>query len=149
MALKPLYEEMVRKILSGENIFIDETPVKLLAKEQCDTAYSWVVVGGNDSNPPYRVYDFRKNRCYGKGRVLDNIMIERLWRSVKYEDIYPKGYESLNLKTAVNCSAESKKSQIFLSEINCIFNFYGNPIGEQVNVKNVSDFKGDKRKKWL
>ena len=32
----------------------------------------------------------------GKGRALDNIMIERLWRSVKYEDIYPKGYESLN-----------------------------------------------------
>ncbi len=31
----------------------------------------------------------------GKGRALDNIFIERLWRSVKYEDIYPKGYESL------------------------------------------------------
>jgi len=31
----------------------------------------------------------------GKGRALDNIFIERLWRSVKYEDIYPKGYENL------------------------------------------------------
>lgn len=31
----------------------------------------------------------------GKGRALDNIFIERLWRSVKYEDIYPKGYESM------------------------------------------------------
>ena len=31
----------------------------------------------------------------GKGRALDNVFIERLWRSVKYEDIYPKGYESL------------------------------------------------------
>lgn len=31
----------------------------------------------------------------GKGRAFDNIMIERLWRSVKYEDIYPKGYEYL------------------------------------------------------
>ena len=31
----------------------------------------------------------------GKGRAFDNIMIERLWRSVKYEDIYPKGYEGL------------------------------------------------------
>ena len=31
----------------------------------------------------------------GKGRVFDNIMVERLWRSVKYEDIYPKGYEML------------------------------------------------------
>jgi transposase len=29
MALKPLYKTMVRLILSGENIFIDESPVKL------------------------------------------------------------------------------------------------------------------------
>ena len=31
----------------------------------------------------------------GKGRALDNIFVERLWRSVKYEDIYPKGYDNL------------------------------------------------------
>lgn len=31
----------------------------------------------------------------GKGGAFDNIMIERLWRSVKYEDVYPKGYELL------------------------------------------------------
>ena len=30
----------------------------------------------------------------GKGRALDNVYIERLWRSVKYEDIYLKGYET-------------------------------------------------------
>lgn len=29
----------------------------------------------------------------GKGRALDNIFIERLWRSVKYEDVYLKRYE--------------------------------------------------------
>lgn len=28
----------------------------------------------------------------GKGRALDNIFVERLWRTVKYEDIYLKGY---------------------------------------------------------
>ncbi len=31
----------------------------------------------------------------GKGRALDNVFVERLWRSVKYEDIYLKGYETL------------------------------------------------------
>lgn len=31
----------------------------------------------------------------GRGRVYDNIFIERLWRSVKYENIYPKGYKTL------------------------------------------------------
>ncbi len=28
----------------------------------------------------------------GRGRALDNIFVERLWRSVKYEDIYIRGY---------------------------------------------------------
>jgi putative transposase len=28
----------------------------------------------------------------GRGRALDNVFIERLWRSVKYEDIYIKDY---------------------------------------------------------
>lgn len=31
----------------------------------------------------------------GRGRVFDNIFIERLWRSVKYEDIYLNAYESV------------------------------------------------------
>lgn len=28
----------------------------------------------------------------GRGRVFDNIMVERLWRSVKYEEVYLKDY---------------------------------------------------------
>jgi putative transposase len=28
----------------------------------------------------------------GRGRWTDNVFIERLWRSLKYEDIYLKGY---------------------------------------------------------
>jgi putative transposase len=31
----------------------------------------------------------------GRGRALDNIFIERLWRSVKYEDIYLKDYAAV------------------------------------------------------
>jgi putative transposase len=31
----------------------------------------------------------------GKGRCLDNVFVERLWRSVKYEDIYLKGYQGV------------------------------------------------------
>ena len=30
----------------------------------------------------------------GKGRYLDNIFIERLWRSLKYEEIFLKAYRS-------------------------------------------------------
>jgi putative transposase len=31
----------------------------------------------------------------GKGRALDNVIVERLWRSVKYECIYPQGFETM------------------------------------------------------
>ncbi len=30
----------------------------------------------------------------GKGRALDNIFVERLWRTVKYEEVYLKEYDS-------------------------------------------------------
>lgn len=28
----------------------------------------------------------------GRGRALDNVFVERLWRSIKYEDVYLNGY---------------------------------------------------------
>jgi len=31
----------------------------------------------------------------GKGRALDNVFVERLWRTVKYEEVYLKAYESV------------------------------------------------------
>lgn len=83
MALKSLYEEMVRKILIGQNIFIDESPVKLQAVGQCKTAYMWVVVGGNASNPAYRIYDFRENRHHDN--VLD---ILQEYRGILHSDKY-------------------------------------------------------------
>ena len=31
----------------------------------------------------------------GRGRWLDNVFVERLWRSLKYEEVYLKAYESI------------------------------------------------------
>jgi putative transposase len=31
----------------------------------------------------------------GRGRALDNVFIERLWWSVKYENVYLMGYETV------------------------------------------------------
>lgn len=64
MALKPLYREMKKHILESQNIFIDEAPVKLQDTGKCQTAYMWVVVGGTGSDPPYRVYEFKEDRCH-------------------------------------------------------------------------------------
>jgi len=36
----------------------------------------------------------------GRGRAFDNIFVERLWRSVKHEDVYLKGYASMSELTA-------------------------------------------------
>ena len=30
----------------------------------------------------------------GRGRALDNVFVERLWWTLKYEDVYPKAYDS-------------------------------------------------------
>ena len=32
----------------------------------------------------------------GRGRAFDNIFVERLWRNVKYEDVYLKGYATMD-----------------------------------------------------
>jgi putative transposase len=34
-------------------------------------------------------------RMDGRGRCLDNVFVERLWRTVKYEDVYLRGYETV------------------------------------------------------
>jgi putative transposase len=40
----------------------------------------------------------------GRGRCLDNVFVERLWRSVKYEDVYLKGYETVpQLQEGLGC----------------------------------------------
>jgi hypothetical protein len=32
---------------------------------------------------------------YGRGRALDNIFVERLWRTVKYEGVYLQKYANM------------------------------------------------------
>lgn len=63
IALAPLYDEMLKQILKNGNIFVDETPVSVLDKNKVRTGYMWVIVGGHDSDPAYRIYGF-SDRCY-------------------------------------------------------------------------------------
>lgn len=52
----------------------------------------------------------------GKGRVMDNIMVERLWRSLKYEDIYLREYENV---------------QALVEGLRVYFDFYNNERSHQ------------------
>lgn len=64
IALKPLYDEMKKLILASENIYVDESPVKVQMIGKIKQGYMWVIVGGNEANPSYRIYDFREDRCH-------------------------------------------------------------------------------------
>jgi transposase len=66
LALKPLYEEMTRHILQSGNVFIDESPIDMLdpGKGKVHQSYMWVLVGGQAADPPYRIYNFRTDRCH-------------------------------------------------------------------------------------
>jgi putative transposase len=40
----------------------------------------------------------------GKGAWRDNVLVERLWRSVKYEEVYLKAYDSVSqARTSIGC----------------------------------------------
>lgn len=90
-ALKPLYKEMTKQILASENVFIDETPLKMLdpGKGKTHQAYMWVMSGGKESNPPYRIYNFKTSHehCHA-AELLKN------YHGVLHSDKYG-AYESL------------------------------------------------------
>lgn len=96
MALKPLFDEMLKRVLESKNIYIDETPVKLWEPEKCKQAYIWVVVGGREADPPYRIYEFKKNRCH------DNVLeILKDYRGGLHSDKYA-AYQKLAERKIIN-----------------------------------------------
>lgn len=60
LELEPLYNEMRRKIMNGQTLFIDESPLKMQEKKKAKQVYMWVLA----SEDGYRLYDFRESRCH-------------------------------------------------------------------------------------
>jgi transposase len=89
-ALRPLYDEMLNQILNSGNVFIDESPVKMLdpGAGQTKFTYMWVICGGKN-NPPYRVYNFRDSRQHHNA---DEIL--KGFKGVLHSDKYG-AYENL------------------------------------------------------
>jgi putative transposase len=81
----------------------------LLDTDFCIVALKEALVGGNpeifntDQGVQFTSSDFTEIleergiaiSMDGKGRALDNIFVERLWRSVKYEEVYLKDYRTM------------------------------------------------------
>jgi len=78
----------------------------------------------------------------GRGRALDNIFVERLWRSVKYEEVYIKEYE-----TVMEAIEGLRRYFIFYNEERLHQSLgYKTPsqiyFGELINVKSYNGVKG-------
>jgi transposase len=58
--LKPLYEQMCRRVLRSHVIHTDDTGIKMLAEGQCQSCKFWTYVG--DEANPFAVYEFSLTR---------------------------------------------------------------------------------------
>ena len=77
-----------------------------------------------------------------KGRSIDNIVIERFWRTLKYEDVYPKSYATLKeAREGIGEYIQTYNKHRLNSAIG-----YQTPDEACFGIVNTKDFK---REKWL
>jgi putative transposase len=77
-----------------------------------------------------------------KGRSIDNIAIERFWRTLKYEDVYPKGYATLKeARAGIGEYIRTYNEQRLHSVLD-----YKTPDEVYFGKANTTDFM---REKWL
>jgi putative transposase len=92
-----------RKVLSWRLSNTMDASFCLAALEEALTSYGSPEIFNSDQGSQFTSEDFTKIlkahkvriSMDGKGRALDNIFVERLWRSVKYEEVYLKQYQSM------------------------------------------------------
>lgn len=99
-ALKPLYNEMLRKVLESNNVFVDETPIDMLdpGKGKTHQAYMWTIVGGRSADPCYRIYKFSTNRRHSNAEDL-----LKDYRGVLHSDKYGACESLANKKQLTWC----------------------------------------------
>jgi len=89
-----------RKVLSSRLSNTMDNTFCVAALEEAIEKFGCPEIFNSDQGSQFTSEDFTgtlkkhsiKISMDGKGRCLDNVMIERLWRSLKYEDVYLKRY---------------------------------------------------------
>ena len=92
-----------RKVLSWRLSITMDTAPCVEALEEALARYGKPEIFNSDQGSQFTSHDFtkvlldRKIRISmdGKGAWRDNIFVERLWRTVKYEEVYLKAYDSV------------------------------------------------------
>jgi putative transposase len=100
VAIVDLYS---RKVLSFRVSNAMSTEFCVEALEEALTRYGSPEIFNTDQGSQFTAEDFSQPlqaqgvrvSMDGKGRWIDNVFVERLWRSVKYEDIYLHAYETM------------------------------------------------------
>jgi hypothetical protein len=55
---------------------------------------------GKSCHLAHAVIELRRTSRPGKGRWVDNVLVERQWRSGVHEDVYLRGYETSRFKVS-------------------------------------------------
>jgi putative transposase len=92
-----------RKVLSWKLSNSMDTSFCIEALEEAMDKYGKPEIFNTDQGSQFTSDDFTsvltnagiKISMDGKGRWVDNVFIERIWRSLKYEEVYLKAYESV------------------------------------------------------
>ena len=92
-----------RKVLSWRVSNTLDTSFCIEALEEAIKTYGTPEIFNTDQGSQFTSDDFTqvlkdhhiRISMDGKGRWIDNVFIERLWRSVKYQDVYLKEYRSI------------------------------------------------------
>ena len=92
-----------RKVLSWRVSNTLDTSFCIEALEEAIQTYGTPEIFNTDQGSQFTSDDFTqvlkehqiRISMDGKGRWIDNVFIERLWRSVKYQDVYLKEYRSI------------------------------------------------------
>ena len=112
--LDPLVQLLQKLILDSENVFLDETEVKLQAIEKCKKSYFWQMSGSDPSqpeqiaDPPLVCFKFYDNR---KHENVDHLLGEN-YQGNFHSDAY-KAYEQYAQKEGVNwqpCWAHARRN---------------------------------------
>ena len=93
-----------RKVLAHRVSISMTTDFCVEAQEEAIANYGAPEIFNTDQGSQFTSADFTqvlkdhsiKISMDGKGRWVDNVFVERLWRSVKYEHVYLHAYESVN-----------------------------------------------------
>ncbi len=102
MYLTAIIDWYSRRVLAWRVSNTLETEACVEALEEALLRYGAPEIFNTDQGAQYTSEAFTailKNRGVqismdGKGRWVDNVFVERLWRSVKYEDVYLRAYET-------------------------------------------------------